>query len=158
MIPDELQKKYNEALLKIDTLIPEMQVMIRELMAKGDELLSPYKIVPRYGYRTLVEQDEIYEKGRTKPGNIVTLVKGGYSFHNVRRAIDLAIVNPTTGQAIWEKPLFDKLAAVKNEKLEWGGAWKELVDLPHFQYCWCEKHKTNHNKAINFNENGECQL
>lgn len=157
MTQDELLKKYQAALLKIDTLISEMQLLIRRLIARGDKTLAPYKVVPRYGYRTLAEQDEIYAKGRTKPGDIVTLVTGGHSFHNARRAIDLAIVDPATGQAIWEKSLFAKLAKLKSKKLEWGGAWKELVDLPHFQYCWCKKHKTNHDKAIQFNEDGSCK-
>ncbi len=158
MTQDEMQQKYKEALLKIDTLIPEMQLLIRELIKKGDRVLMPYKVVPRYGYRTLAEQDEIYARGRTSPGEIVTLVTGGHSFHNARRAIDLAIVDTATGKPIWEKPLFDKLAAVKDKKLEWGGAWKEFVDLPHFQYCWCEKHQANHDKAINFNEDGSCKV
>src|SRR3989344_7380934 len=134
MTKKESQQKYNLALLKIEDLTPPMRVLVKRLIEKGNKLLSPHKILPSYGYRTIIEQDEIYAQGRTKPGEIVTYAKGGYSFHNVRRAVDLKIVDKT-GKAIREKSLFEKLAKLKSKKLEWGGTWTKLVDLPHFQYC-----------------------
>jgi peptidoglycan L-alanyl-D-glutamate endopeptidase CwlK len=41
------------------------------------------------GYRTYAEQDAIYAQGRTAPGKIVTMARGGYSMHCFGLAVDL---------------------------------------------------------------------
>ncbi|MWN91399.1 hypothetical protein GQ597_11910 [Gilliamella sp. Pra-s65] len=41
------------------------------------------------GLRTIDEQNRLYEQGRTTSGNIVTWVRGGYSYHNYGLAIDV---------------------------------------------------------------------
>ena len=85
--------------------------------------------------RTHAEQDALYAIGRTKPGSIVTKAKGGYSLHNWGVAFDFCPV--AGGKALWSNlALFKKVGKIGQELgLEWGGDWKEFVDLPHFQYC-----------------------
>ena len=42
------------------------------------------------GMRTHGEQNSLYAQGRTKPGQVVTWVRGGSSYHNYGLAVDLA--------------------------------------------------------------------
>ncbi len=42
------------------------------------------------GMRTHAEQNSLYAQGRTKPGQVVTWVRGGSSYHNYGLAVDLA--------------------------------------------------------------------
>lgn len=93
--------------------------------------------------RTVAEQDALYAKGRTASGSIVTNAKGSSfsSMHQWGVAFDFFldmdvdkdgktsddIYNNTTG-------LFNKVGAIgKKLGLEWGGDWKSIKDLPHFQ-------------------------
>lgn len=43
---------------------------------------------PYSGFRTFNEQDQLYAKGRTRPGGIITNAKGGESAHNYGCATD----------------------------------------------------------------------
>ncbi|CAH0345809.1 M15 family metallopeptidase [Bacillus sp. CECT 9360] len=95
------------------------------------------------GFRLSEEQDELYEQGRSQPGNIVTNAKGGESLHNFGLAIDFALLNKK-GEAIWDmeydgnangKPDWDEVVAIaKEEGFEWGGDFMgQFKDYPHFQ-------------------------
>lgn len=87
-------------------------------------------------FRSLKEQAALYAQGRTKPGKIVTYAPPGYSWHNWRRAFDVAIqVYPGDPNL---RDLYDGPWEVVGDLgeavgLEWGGRW-ELPDRPHFQY------------------------
>ncbi|MDD3002121.1 MAG: M15 family metallopeptidase [Candidatus Riflebacteria bacterium] len=94
-------------------------------------------------YRSNEDQDELYAQGRTKPGNIVTNVKGGKSDHNftlngkpASLAFDAVPIRKTdNGDAlIWNDPnLWAKMGDIAQEiGLKWGGNWKKFVDKPHF--------------------------
>lgn len=94
--------------------------------------------------RTVAEQNALYAKGRNGvPGPIVTKAKGTdyKSMHQWCIAFDVFLVmdvdrdgsvkddafNNATG-------LFNKVGAIgKKLGLEWGGDWKSIKDLPHFQ-------------------------
>lgn len=94
--------------------------------------------------RTVAEQNALYAKGRNgAPGPIVTKAKGTdyKSMHQWYIAFDVFLVmdvdrdgsvkddafNNATG-------LFNKVGAIgKKLGLEWGGDWKSIKDLPHFQ-------------------------
>lgn len=94
-------------------------------------------------FRTVAEQDALYAKGRTKPGNKVTNAQGKTysSMHQWGVAFDFYLkmdvdkdgktsddaFNNATG-------LFNKAGTIgKKLGLEWGGDWKSIKDLPHFQ-------------------------
>lgn len=84
-------------------------------------------------YRDNESQDDLYAQGRTKPGKIVTKVRGGRSFHNHRVAFDFVPV--VNGKAVWDNDeLWAQCGAVGREcGLEWGGDWSGFTDKPHMQ-------------------------
>jgi peptidoglycan L-alanyl-D-glutamate endopeptidase CwlK len=90
--------------------------------------------------RTFAEQRELFAKGRTKAGSIVTQAREGFSYHNYGMAIDIVIIDGKN--ASWDiKKDYDadgksdwmEVVQVFNEYgWEWGGNWK-FKDAPHFQ-------------------------
>jgi peptidoglycan L-alanyl-D-glutamate endopeptidase CwlK len=90
------------------------------------------KVIMTDAYRSILQQDNLYAKGRTIPGKIVTKARGGYSWHNFRLAADYAFV--INGKVTWNGPwaMFGKIA--RECGLEWGGSWKSFPDKPHVQW------------------------
>lgn len=81
-------------------------------------------------------------------GLIVTNARGGQSYHNYGLAYDVALVLQTAnGKSVhWDVhkdanqnhvPDYEEVGALgKALGLEWGGEFKRLKDLPHFQYTF----------------------
>lgn len=86
------------------------------------------------GLRTIAEQDALYAQGRSKPGQIVTQARGGYSNHNFGVAIDFALLMPD-GSVSWlvGKDWMLVVDIAKSFGFEWGGDWKTFKDYPHFE-------------------------
>ncbi len=107
---------------------PKAREFIRQLNEKGIKA----KIIS--GSRTFAEQDGLYAQGRTKPGNIVTNARGGYSWHNYAVAFDIGIF--TDSGYLDDSPLYRQAGPIgKALGFEWGGDWRgSLVDEPHYQY------------------------
>lgn len=94
------------------------------------------------GFRSVEEQNMLYEQGRTTEGSIVTYAKGGESLHNFGLAVDFAL-KTESGQVIWDMEfdgngngLADWMEVVENAKdlgFEWGGDWIGFEDYPHLQ-------------------------
>lgn len=109
-------------------LAAAVRAMIADLSAKG----LIVEVVQ--GMRTFAEQDELYAKGRTKPGEIVTRARGGESNHNYGLAVDLCPF--TNDRPDWNAPVSAWAAigaAAEKHGLEWGGQWKKFIDKPHVQ-------------------------
>jgi peptidoglycan L-alanyl-D-glutamate endopeptidase CwlK len=109
-------------------LASAVRAMIADLSAKG----LIVEVVQ--GMRTFAEQDELYAKGRTKPGEIVTQARGGESNHNYGLAVDVCPF--TNDKPDWNAPLSAWAAigaAAEKHGLEWGGQWKKFIDKPHVQ-------------------------
>lgn len=89
------------------------------------------------GTRTYPEQANLYAKGRTAPGRIVTNADAGYSLHNFGAACDFChdadLAKPGL-QPDYRSPSYDVLAE-EAEKLglESGVKWKTFKDPPHIQ-------------------------
>lgn len=93
--------------------------------------------------RTVAEQDVLYAKGRTMPGKIVTKAKGNTysSMHQWGVAFDFYLKMDVDGDGSVSDDalnnsteLFNKVGKIgQSIGLEWGGAWKSMKDLPHFQ-------------------------
>jgi peptidoglycan LD-endopeptidase CwlK len=86
--------------------------------------------------RSMAEQDQLYAQGRTAPGKVVTNARAGESYHNFGLAFDVLVLD-AMGKADWSpaNPGWGQAGALGEELgLEWGGRWRGLVDLPHFQY------------------------
>jgi peptidoglycan L-alanyl-D-glutamate endopeptidase CwlK len=94
------------------------------------------------GFRTLEEQDKLYQKGRADGSHIVTYAEGGESYHNYGLAVDFAL-ELANGNIIWDitfdgngNSKSDWMEVVKIAKhlgFEWGGDWKSFKDYPHLQ-------------------------
>jgi peptidoglycan L-alanyl-D-glutamate endopeptidase CwlK len=87
-------------------------------------------------YRSNAEQMELYAKGRTAPGKIVTYIQQNGK-HNSKpaKAFDIAF-KKKDGTLDWSPALFKKFAAIvalQHPEVEWGGNWKRFKDMPHFQ-------------------------
>jgi len=83
--------------------------------------------------RTQADQDELYARGRSKPGHIVTWTRK--SRHIDGEAFDICILK--NGKLCWDVSNGDwKKAGEIGRKLglDWGGAWTRNKDFPHFQY------------------------
>ncbi len=85
--------------------------------------------------RSVSEQDELYEKGRSKKGSIVTNARGSsyMSMHQWGIAFDF-YRNDGKGAYNNADGFFDKAGKIgESLGLEWGGRWKKISDKPHFQ-------------------------
>lgn len=85
-------------------------------------------------FRSRERQAELYAKGRTAPGAIVTKAAPGQSNHNYGVAFDV-VPGALLSKPNWapEDPAWASLGEIgKKYGLEWGGDWK-FVDKPHFQ-------------------------
>ena len=95
------------------------------------------------GDRTWEEQDALYAQGRTikgkkVPGPKVTNAMGGQSNHNFRIAGDFGVFRGKVYLDDSDPELAAKVhkACSMHAKacgLEWGGSWKSIVDLPHYE-------------------------
>ena len=104
------------------------------------------------GIRTFQMQDDLYKQGRGPNGEIVdkskvvTYAKPGTSWHNYGCAVDIVMndgprpqIHPT-----WDDFIDANKDGVndwmsmgqlgKELGFEWGGEFKEFIDVPHFQY------------------------
>jgi peptidoglycan L-alanyl-D-glutamate endopeptidase CwlK len=125
------------------TLDPKAVPMFREFLclAKGTAASLGCDYVLISGNRTYAEQDAIYAEGRTKPGEIRTNARGGYSNHNFEIAADAGVFlgkiyldNGTAEQ----KARASKVHRACSEHalscgLAWGGKWTSIVDQPHYE-------------------------
>jgi len=130
---------------RLSTVHRDLQTILREAIKYVD-----FSVV--YGHRTPEVQAELYAKGRDKKGHVIkvsevvtykdgTIKKSKHNFEP-SRAVD--IIPYPTG---WKNELeFYFMAGIVMEiadrlytegkidnKITWGGRWKTLVDLPHFQ-------------------------
>ncbi|WP_404303595.1 M15 family metallopeptidase [Paenibacillus sp. DP01] len=122
---------------------------LSELQRKAAELLIDFAyacgvpIVITQGLRTIDEQNGLYAQGRTKPGQIVTNARGGYSYHNFGVAIDFALLLPDGKNVSWDMKrdgdgdgIADWDEVVEEAKRigwNWGGDWRSFKDYPHFE-------------------------
>ena len=106
--------------------------------------LKGIRLITTSGLRTFAEQDALYAKGRTSPGDIVTNARAGESWHNYGVAFDVAFDNGS-GVPTWEEydmndngiDDWDEIGEIGDRVgLEWGGTWKQFLDRPHFQYTF----------------------
>lgn len=125
----------------ITKLHPDLQVKAKKLVSECKKV----GIIIEIGecLRTVAEQDALYAKGRSKPGSIVTNAKGSSysSMHQWGVAFDIYLNMDIDGDGKTSDDIynnatkvFNKVGAIgKKLGLEWGGDWKSIKDLPHFQ-------------------------
>lgn len=138
MSVDKVSKK------RISLLHPYISKEVYDLVdhINKDILTGRAKLRIAQGLRTIEEQNELYAKGRTKPGPKVTNAKGGDSIHNYGLAVDMVLIIDGKSaswdvkkdwdgdkQADW----MEVVLVFKKAGYEWGGDWRSFVDMPHFQ-------------------------
>ena len=93
------------------------------------------------GHRSFEEQADLYAKGRTAPGDVVTYARPGSSNHNFGTAIDFGIFaggkyldarEPGLTERVY-RSIWNNIEA-EGLRIDWGGNWKRLKDTPHFEY------------------------
>ncbi|MGK7346285.1 MAG: M15 family metallopeptidase [Candidatus Nitrospinota bacterium M3_3B_026] len=116
---------------KLSDLLPIVERAARAhdafMLAEGIELITTCS------YRSYEEQAELFARGRTKPGAVVTQADAGRSPHQYRVARD--VVPVVGGKAVWDDwELWERIGET-GEALgfEWGGRWEAFRDAPHFQ-------------------------
>jgi hypothetical protein len=117
---------------RLQQLHPALAVAVRAMVADLATKGTVVEVVQ--GLRTFAEQDDLYAKGRTTPGPIVTQARGGESNHNFGLAVDLCPF--TNGTPDWNAPMSVWAAigtSAEAQGLEWGGQWKKFLDKPHVQ-------------------------
>lgn len=132
------------SLQRIQLLHPKLREEAAQIMEEVAQATSTPTSFCRITFtlRSFVEQQAIYDQGRTKPGKKVTNAKPGQSLHNYGVAIDIAwVLNGKDAswdvkkdwdgdkQADW----MEVVAIFRKHGWEWGGDWRTFKDMPHFQ-------------------------
>lgn len=125
----------------ISTLLPSIQQIFTDFMIdaqiRAKELGFSYIAIN--GTRNWDEQLALYNQGRSTSGKIVTNAKPGSSYHNFGLAIDcgvfqdgkyLDISSPKDANAVHKQ----MSPIAKKHNLRWGGDFKSIKDMPHFEY------------------------
>lgn len=116
---------------------PLVEKLYKKIRPLAYAFLAEAKSLDAYifcSFRTFQEQTALYAQGRTKPGEIVTKSKAGYSWHNYGCAFDVAFGGP--GKWNWNGNYNAVGALAKKYGLEWGKDWN---DKPHFQMIYRPK-------------------
>ena len=130
-----MYKFSNTSVKRMEGLNPELIDVLYEGIST-----SPMDFGVASGYRTAEEQNELYQQGRTKPGNIVTYMDGynKKSYHQSGNAVDIYAYK--NGKASWEVADLTLVArhlqdVAKNNgiDLHWGGDWTSFKDYPHLE-------------------------
>ena len=121
-----------------------VQPTMREVTQIAKSVAKSFKldVTVISGHRSYEQQADLYAKGRTAPGSIVTYAKPGSSNHNFGTAIDFGIFaggkyldarEPGLTERVY-LAIFNNIEA-EGLRVDWGGNWKRLKDTPHFEYC-----------------------
>lgn len=125
-----------QRLAKIHPELREKAIKLIEAAAKENILL-----LVTQSLRTKEEQDALFAQGRTKPGNKVTNCAGMSGPHTWGTAFDICIYVDKDHDMVvdgneinWSDPRYARVGAIgKSLGLKWGGDFKSLMDMPHFE-------------------------
>jgi peptidoglycan L-alanyl-D-glutamate endopeptidase CwlK len=113
---------------------------LKEVAMRAIDITTVDFGIPQYGgLRTVEEQQALYKDGKSMCDGIEKP-----SYHQSGNALDFyAYVD---GKASWKKEHLAMVAAAFLQaaselgiKLEWGGLWRNFVDMPHVQLTFTEK-------------------
>jgi hypothetical protein len=109
-------------------VIPKARKWLLNVEAEGINVLVTQTL------RTVEEQNKLYAQGRTSLGQVVTQVRGGYSYHNYGLALDFVLLNEM-GDMCWNVDSdWHKVAEIgKACGFAWGGDWEGFKDYPHLE-------------------------
>jgi peptidoglycan L-alanyl-D-glutamate endopeptidase CwlK len=124
--------------------LKKLYTVHQDLITIFNYVVKDYDCTVTSGLRTLEEQQVLFAKGRTEPGDIVTNADGIHvkSNHQSGNAVDV-VPYPSMWSDVDElisfgnyvlgaAAILKRYGAVEND-IEWGGKWTSFVDYPHFQ-------------------------
>lgn len=123
----------SRALIDLD---PRVQDKAREI--RDAWIAAGLDVLVTCTYRSYAEQGQLWDQGRTLPGQVVTHAKPGESLHNHKLALDF--VPLVAGKPVWDSnsPLWERIARIAQRidpRIVWGGTWSpEKRDLPHLEW------------------------
>lgn len=143
-ITREVLEQMNEK--QVLRLNPAIRDKVRKLLKKWFDSGLFVRITEDGNFRTFQQQQEIYNKGRDKNGNVidkskvVTNAKPGQSYHNYGLAFDIIPIVNGKGTYNFD---FSKLKPdAISLGFKWGGDWKKpKTDNPHFEYTFGKSEK-----------------
>src|SRR3990167_3614843 len=109
----------------IDHLQPDFRERVRLWLNDCAAEKLPVVIVETF--RSFARSAELYQQGRTTPGQIVTKARAGQSYHNFGLAVDAVIQGPRgpTWDFAVDGPVWKRIVwLAKNRGLAWGGDWR----------------------------------
>lgn len=121
--------------IRLQDVAPQLAAKVRQM----SDMLMQESIYIRVtqALRSWSQQDALYAQGRTAPGNIVTNVAGGYSYHNFGLAVDcVPSAGGTTYIPDWnaEHPAWKRMETIgQSLGMDSGATWRRFPDAPHFQ-------------------------
>lgn len=118
----------------IEDLHSDFQEMVRQLLAKTNPKLGEYEAFITDGFRSFTEQTDLYAKGRTAPGKIVTNAKAGESPHNYGLAVDIAFKKGGKGLFYDVEPYKKLYEEARKLGFALGVDWTGFQDKPHFEH------------------------
>jgi len=132
----------------------ELQQVNPALSVKMNQLIDECKkeginIRVTADLRSVDEQNNLYNSGRTDDGSIVTNANGeDYgSSHQWGTAFDVVI----SGNDPYNKEKLERVGEIgKSLGLEWGGDFKEFPDMPHFELPQSETIKSEYKNPAEF--------
>lgn len=98
------------------------------------------------GFRSFLEQQNLYDKGRLTNNDIVTNALPGESYHNYGLAFDVE-----SQQSIFDKQWKQIAALAEQFGFRWGGNFNSIADKPHFEY----NQPLHHSKLLALYQNNQ---
>lgn len=127
----------------LQTLHPKAQVKFRPFVARAQAVAAAMgcEYVGLSGHRSYAEQNELYAKGRSTKGPVVTRARGGQSDHNFGIAMDFGVFragryldgSKLPADRLLAEAVHRAVAEVMGRAMIWGGDWRRFKDLPHFE-------------------------
>jgi peptidoglycan L-alanyl-D-glutamate endopeptidase CwlK len=116
--------------IRISKLHPNIRITVAEAINDFASKGIYYRITS--SLRSMAEQADLYAKGRTASGNIVTNAKPGYSFHNYGLAFDFVRIK--NNAADWTVGSFKPMIDYMITKGWQSGRYWSVPDWPHLQF------------------------
>ena len=111
----------------LDGVDPQLKLLATEVLK-----ISPFDITS--GYRTVEEQMKMYQNKVSKCDGIKNKSK-----HQEGKAIDIMVYDEN-GKGTWNEKYYLQMAGVfkstanrLNIQIKWGGDFKSIVDMPHYE-------------------------
>jgi peptidoglycan L-alanyl-D-glutamate endopeptidase CwlK len=126
-----IYKFSNKSLEKLAGVDVKLQTLAKKVLE-----ISPFDFAITEGFRDRAIQNKYFCEGKSKCDGINTLSK-----HQQGLAIDI-IVYDENGKGTWQEKYYYQVAGIfkavakqMNINIRWGGDFKSIVDMPHFELC-----------------------